>query len=158
LVTKFLPIFEAIKPENFSRLFGSPGSTKEQLVLGHFEHHPAVYEFIKGLLFDRLIQPFDWRGCRRTWTNWTRFIFGERRCSARTQVSSRSLCPGFGADDDREGWIGFLDKAKQIFETYGDIPWVHWAPYEQTYLRRYAERFVMSEASLPGSREIFWTC
>jgi predicted RecB family nuclease len=48
---------------------------------------------------------------------------------------------GFGADGDREGWIGFLEKAKQIFETYGDIPWVHWAPYEQTYLRRYVERF-----------------
>jgi len=34
-----------------------------------------------------------------------------------------------------------LDNAKQIFETYGDIPWVHWAPYEETYLCRYAGRF-----------------
>lgn len=48
---------------------------------------------------------------------------------------------GFGADGDKEGWLGFLANAKQIFETYGDIPFVHWAPYEQTYLRRYVERF-----------------
>jgi predicted RecB family nuclease len=48
---------------------------------------------------------------------------------------------GFGADGDREGWLSFLANAKQIFETYGDIPFVHWAPYEQTYLHRYVERF-----------------
>jgi len=48
---------------------------------------------------------------------------------------------GFGADGDKEGWFGFLANARQIFATYGDIPFVHWAPYEQTYLRRYVERF-----------------
>lgn len=48
---------------------------------------------------------------------------------------------GFGVDGDREGWLKFLANAKQIFEGYGDIPFVHWAAYEQTYLRRYMERF-----------------
>jgi predicted RecB family nuclease len=48
---------------------------------------------------------------------------------------------GFGADGDKEGWLGFLANAERIFKTYGDIPFVHWAPYEQTYLRRYVERF-----------------
>jgi predicted RecB family nuclease len=48
---------------------------------------------------------------------------------------------GFEPDGDRECWFTFLANAKGIFETYGDIPFVHWAPYEQTYLRRYAERF-----------------
>jgi predicted RecB family nuclease len=48
---------------------------------------------------------------------------------------------GFGPDGDRECWFHFLENAKRIFLIYGDILFVHWAPYEQTYLRRYAQRF-----------------
>jgi predicted RecB family nuclease len=66
---------------------------------------------------------------------WGAQVFGEKPSEFKVALS------GFGADGDREGWIGFLENAKQIFETYGDIPWVHWAPYEETYLRRYAGRF-----------------
>jgi predicted RecB family nuclease len=66
---------------------------------------------------------------------WGAQVFGENPSEFKVALS------GFGTDGDREGWIGFLDKAKQIFETYGDIPWVHWAPYEETYLRRYIGRF-----------------
>lgn len=66
---------------------------------------------------------------------WGAQVFGEKPSEFTVALS------GFGADGDKEGWIGFLDNAKQIFETYGDIPWVHWAPYEETYLRRYADRF-----------------
>jgi predicted RecB family nuclease len=66
---------------------------------------------------------------------WGAQVFGENPTEFKLALS------GFGADGDREGWIGFLNNAKQIFETHGDVPWVHWAPYEQTYLRRYTERF-----------------
>jgi len=66
---------------------------------------------------------------------WGAQVFGENPSEFKVALS------GFGANGDRDGWIGFLDNAKQIFETYGDIPWVHWAPYEQTYLRRYVDRF-----------------
>jgi predicted RecB family nuclease len=66
---------------------------------------------------------------------WGAQVFGENPSEFKVAMS------GFGADGDREGWIGFLENAKQIFEAYGDIPWVHWAPYEETYLRRYVERF-----------------
>jgi len=66
---------------------------------------------------------------------WGAQVFGENPSEFKVALS------GFGADGDREGWIGFLDTAKQIFDIYGDIPWVHWAPYEQTYLRRYVGRF-----------------
>jgi predicted RecB family nuclease len=48
---------------------------------------------------------------------------------------------GFGSDGDQEGWGDFLSNAKQIFDAYGDIPFVHWSPYEQTQLRRYIARF-----------------
>ena len=66
---------------------------------------------------------------------WGAQVFGKNPSEFKVALS------GFGADGDKEGWIGFLENAKQIFETYGDIPWVHWAPYEETYLRRYAARF-----------------
>jgi predicted RecB family nuclease len=66
---------------------------------------------------------------------WGAQVFGENPSEFKLALS------GLGVNGDRDGWIGFLYNAKQVFEAYGDIPWVHWAPYEQTYLRRYAERF-----------------
>ena len=66
---------------------------------------------------------------------WGAQVFGENPSEFKVALS------GFGAEGDKEGWLSFLENAKQIFETYGDIPWVHWAPYEGTYLRRYAARF-----------------
>jgi predicted RecB family nuclease len=66
---------------------------------------------------------------------WGTQIFGEKPSEFMFALS------GFGPDGDKEGWLSFLANAKQIFEGYGDIPFVHWAPYEQTYLRRYVERY-----------------
>jgi predicted RecB family nuclease len=66
---------------------------------------------------------------------WGAQVFGEKPSEFMFALS------GFEPDGDKEGWFGFLANARQIFETYGDIPFVHWAPYEQTYLRRYVERF-----------------
>ena len=60
--------------------------------------------------------------------------------SCSVSVGGRGIV-GFGVDGDKECWLGFLANATQFFQTYGDIPWVHWAPYEQTYLRRYVGRF-----------------
>lgn len=48
---------------------------------------------------------------------------------------------GFGIDGDREGWEQFLIYAKNIFNKYGDIPFVHWASYEKTKISAYISRF-----------------
>jgi predicted RecB family nuclease len=48
---------------------------------------------------------------------------------------------GFGPNGDQEGWFGFLANAKRVFEAHGDIPFVHWAPYERTQITRYVDRF-----------------
>lgn len=48
---------------------------------------------------------------------------------------------GFGSEGDKEGWLRFLANAKRILETRGNLPFVHWASYERTYLRRYVGRF-----------------
>lgn len=66
---------------------------------------------------------------------WGIQVYGEKPSEFKFALS------GFGVDGDKECWLGFLAIAKQILETYGDIPFVHWAPYEQTHLRRYVERF-----------------
>jgi len=66
---------------------------------------------------------------------WGVQVFGENPSEFLPAVS------GFGPDGDRESWLAFLQNAKTVFDTYGDIPFVHWANYEKTYLRRYIERY-----------------
>lgn len=48
---------------------------------------------------------------------------------------------GFGEDGDREGWESFLGLASDVFEIYGDIPFVHWHHYERVKLKLYVSRF-----------------
>jgi len=66
---------------------------------------------------------------------WGTQVYGEKPSQFMYAVS------GFGPDGDRECWFNFLANAKGIFDTYGDILFVHWAPYEQTYLGRYILRY-----------------
>lgn len=53
---------------------------------------------------------------------------------------------GFGSNGDREGWDAFLANANVIFEQQGDLPFVHWSPYEKGRLRAYVDRFGDPEA------------
>lgn len=46
-----------------------------------------------------------------------------------------------GSDGDREGWEAFLERARLIFDMYGDLPFVHWHHYERTKLDAYIERY-----------------
>lgn len=48
---------------------------------------------------------------------------------------------GFGPGGDREGWEGFLRICAQIFDRYGDVPFVHWSSYEMTKVRGYLDRY-----------------
>ena len=48
---------------------------------------------------------------------------------------------GFGDGGDKEGWDKFLRAAAGIFAEYGDIPFVHWAPYEKTHVKQYVDRY-----------------
>jgi uncharacterized protein len=59
---------------------------------------------------------------------------------------------GFGPDGDLQGWTDFLRQAGLIFETHGDIPFVHWHHYETTKLKAYIERYgdVDSIPQAPG--------
>jgi predicted RecB family nuclease len=48
---------------------------------------------------------------------------------------------GFGGNGDKEGYLAFLDIAAKLFQQYGDIPFVHWAPYEKTNVNKYIKRY-----------------
>ncbi|MFN8111873.1 MAG: TM0106 family RecB-like putative nuclease [Solirubrobacterales bacterium] len=48
---------------------------------------------------------------------------------------------GFGPQGDRDGWFAFLDECRAILDEYGDIPFVHWATYEQVKLDMYIVRY-----------------
>jgi len=66
---------------------------------------------------------------------WGTQVFGDQSCD---YVASTA---GFGDEGDRQGWEDFLEKAKDIFEGYGDIPFVHWHHYERVHLDMYIDRF-----------------
>jgi predicted RecB family nuclease len=66
---------------------------------------------------------------------WGAQVFGEKPSEFMPAVS------GFGPDGDRESWLCFLENARKIFAVYGDIPFVHWASYEKTHIRKYVQRY-----------------
>lgn len=66
---------------------------------------------------------------------WGLQVFGENAGPFRPAVA------GFGPGGDREGWFAFLDQCGAILDEYGDIPFVHWATYEQVKLDTYITRY-----------------
>jgi O-acetyl-ADP-ribose deacetylase len=59
-ITVFLPIFEAIAPDDFAQLLGSSVGVGEIPVLGHLEYHPAVYKFMDTCYENGMVLSFDW--------------------------------------------------------------------------------------------------
>ena len=44
-------------------------------------------------------------------------------------------------EGDRKGWQSFLATCQGIRARYGDIPFIHWAPYEKTKINLYRKRY-----------------
>jgi Family of unknown function (DUF6508) len=59
-VIRFLPIFEAIGPNDFARIIHSSDATEEEPTIGHLKYHPAVYEFMQACYENGLVLSFDW--------------------------------------------------------------------------------------------------
>jgi predicted RecB family nuclease len=66
---------------------------------------------------------------------WGMQVFGA------TPTKYMAATADFGEDGDRKGWLEFLRISDELFDTYGDIRFVHWAPYERTNIMRYIERY-----------------
>jgi predicted RecB family nuclease len=65
---------------------------------------------------------------------WGLQVFGEHPSEYMAAVSN------FGEGGDRAGWFDFLEKCKNIFANWGDIPFLHWHHYERTKLDAYVKR------------------
>ena len=48
---------------------------------------------------------------------------------------------GVGEDEDRGAWFAFLQQANGLLAELGDIPFIHYAPCERTWVRQYVERW-----------------
>jgi predicted RecB family nuclease len=111
-------------------LFAEAVQKREEKVLAA----PAIPRLANYAMFDLEGMPPHLDELDRIYL-WGVQVFGEKPSEFLPAVA------GFGPDGDSEAWFAFLQNAKKIFEVYGEIPFVHWASYEKTYLRRYIERY-----------------
>lgn len=83
---------------------------------------------------------------------WGTQVFGERKGEYRAAMA------GFGADGDREGWFRFLENSAEIFESHGDIPFIHWHNYErvkvEAYIGRYGDRGGIAKRVLENCKDL----
>lgn len=111
-------------------LFAETMETKQEKVLAV----PAIPSFPNFVMYDLEGMPPQCDELSRIYL-WGMQVFGTRPSEFMPAVS------GFGEDGDKQGWLDFLGKAEQIFQQYGDLPFVHWASYEKTYLDEYIKRY-----------------
>jgi predicted RecB family nuclease len=95
---------------------------------------PAVPEHPNYVMFDLEGMPPQLQEPAKIYL-WGLQVFGDRPTEFRYALSD------FGTDGDHNGWLGFLELAGQVFEEYGDLPFVHWHSYEKTNLQLYVDRF-----------------
>jgi predicted RecB family nuclease len=105
-------------------------TTGKEIVLGS----PAIPAHDNYVMFDLEGLPPQLDDMGKIYL-WGMQVFGKR------PGPYMAATAGFGDGGDRQGWDDFLAKAETIFAEYGDIPFVHWAPYEKTHLGEYVERF-----------------
>jgi predicted RecB family nuclease len=94
---------------------------------------PAVPEHANYVMFDLEGIPPQFEKLGKIYL-WGMQVFGRMPGEFMPAVA------GFGEEGDREGWNQFLAKASTIFQQYGDIPFVHWSPYERTQIGEYVRR------------------
>ena len=128
------------------------GETTSRRILGNVEalvegrpillSEPAIPEHRNYVMFDLEGMPPHLDELEKIYV-WGLQVFGEDRGQFLAAIA------GFAPYGDREGWECFLAQAEEIFDSHGDIPFVHWATYERTkldlYLSRYDDRHGVAE-------------
>ncbi|GAB4116174.1 MAG: hypothetical protein Kow00103_11550 [Candidatus Caldatribacteriota bacterium] len=66
---------------------------------------------------------------------WGMQVFGEKKSSYLPALAPME------EEGDYLGWKIFLQNSKKIFQKYGNIPFIHWAPYERTKIKLYLDRY-----------------
>jgi predicted RecB family nuclease len=110
--------------------FAESMETRQEKILAA----PAIPHFPSYVMFDLEGMPPHLDEMEKIYL-WGMQVYGEKPSEFMPAVA------GFGPDGDRDGWLAFLSNAKSVFEACGDIPFVHWAPYEKTKLNLYLARY-----------------
>lgn len=53
----------------------------------------------------------------------------------------QQLSPTLNRQADRDNWFEFLERARAVFEEYGDVPFIHWGSFEPYCIKLYTKRF-----------------
>jgi predicted RecB family nuclease len=110
--------------------FAESMETRQEKILAA----PAIPHFPSYVMFDLEGMPPHLDEIENIYL-WGMRVYGEKPSEFTPAVA------GFGPDGDRVCWLAFLENAKNVFETHGDIPFVHWANYEKTKLNLYIARY-----------------
>jgi len=62
--------------------------------------------------------------------------------------AAEAILAGPGADGDELGWRRFVERASAVLDEFPESVWVHYANYEKTWVRKYAERWGAPEGFL----------
>ncbi len=111
-------------------LFAEAMETKQEKVLAV----PAIHSFPNYVMFDLEGMPPQCDELAKIYL-WGAQVYGANPSGFMPSVA------GFGEHGDEQGWRIFLANAKRISQRYGDVPFVHWAAYEKTYLTEYIKRY-----------------
>lgn len=66
---------------------------------------------------------------------WGLYLMGEQR--ENLQLISQTL----NRQADRDNWFAFLERMRGLFDTYGDLPLIHWGNFESACIKLYVKRF-----------------
>ncbi len=61
-----------------------------------------------------------------------------------------------GDEGDKQAWFGFLAHCHQVLSELGDVPFVHYSPYERTWVRKYAERWGDVDGAAARVQSLLW--
>ncbi len=86
------------------------------------------------VMFDLEGMPPYFEGVEKVYI-WGMQVFGKRPSQFMPAAA------GFGEDGDETAWKDFLNNARQIFNDYGEITFVHWHHYERVKLDMYIDRY-----------------
>ena len=95
---------------------------------------PSIPEYSNYVMFDLEGLPPQLDELEKIYL-WGMQVFGENPSKFLPAIA------GFGQNGDREGWDIFLENAKNVFNQYGDIPFIHWHHYERVKIDLYRERY-----------------
>lgn len=114
---KIMPIARALKTNTEEILFSPEIEEFPNYVMFDLEGLPPYLDYLQKIYL------------------WGMQVFGESPSDFKPALA------GFGPEGDLEGWQRFLEISGEIFEEYGDIPFVHWHHYEKTNIKMYIERY-----------------